>query len=54
MVYIQRFGQGQRETVSECDSRKTAKQELTDYRLSDPSAHYYLSSRPCRSWKESS
>ena len=52
MIYIQRFGQGQRETVSECATRKQAKSELAEYRLSDPSADYYLSTRACKAWRE--
>lgn len=51
MLYINRFGQGQRETVSEC-SGKEAMRELHEYRLSDPSAHYYLSTRCCKAWRE--
>jgi hypothetical protein len=51
MTYIQRLGQGQRETVDEFSSRKEARQMLAEYRMSDPSAHYYLSTRPCKNWK---
>lgn len=51
-VYIQRLGQGQRETVDEFETRKEARAMLTEYRLADPSAHYYLSQRPCKNWKK--
>ncbi len=53
MTYIQRLGQGQRETVSEYTTRKEARQDLQEYRLSDPSAHYYLSTRACNDWRKS-
>lgn len=48
--YIQRKGQGYLETVDEFDTRKEALEMLTEYRISDPSAHYYLSTRPCKDW----
>ena len=51
-VYVQRKGQGYLETVDEYESRIEAVQMLTEYRLSDPSAHYYLSSKPCHEWIE--
>lgn len=50
MVYIQRRGQGTLETVDEFKRRKEAHAILKEYRLSDPSALYYLSSRATRSW----
>lgn len=49
-TYIQRLGQGYRETVDEFETRKEAQAMVVEYRLSDPSAQYYLSSRPCRDW----
>ncbi len=51
-LYINRVGQGQIETVSQCDTRKDALMEVKEYALSDPSAYYYLSSRSCKNWKE--
>ena len=48
--FLQRRGDGMRETVDEFTTRKEARAMLAEYRLSDPSAHYYLSSRPCKSW----
>lgn len=53
MVYIQRKGQGYLETVDQFETRKEARAMLSEYRLSDPSAFYYLSSRACREWRES-
>ena len=54
MIYIQRRDQWQLETVDEFDVRewKEARRVLKEYRISDPSAHYYTSSRPCRSWNK--
>jgi hypothetical protein len=51
MVYIQRKGQGQLETVDEFATRREAVAMLKEHRLSDPSAHYYLSSRACAAWR---
>ncbi len=51
-TYIQRDGQGQRETVDEFETRKEALAMLNEYRLSDRSALYYISSRPFKSWKD--
>lgn len=52
MTYIQRLGDGQRETVDQFDTRKEARQMVKEYRLSDPSANYYLSQRACANWKD--
>lgn len=49
-IYIQRRGQGYTETVSEYQSGKEARSDLKEYQLSDPSATYYLSQRPCANW----
>lgn len=51
MKYIQRRGDGHLETVDEFTTRKEAVAMLKEYRLSDPSAHYYLSQRPCNHWR---
>jgi hypothetical protein len=51
-TYIQRKGAGYLETVDEFDSRKEARAMLAEYRLSDPSACYYLSSRACKDWNK--
>ena len=52
MIYIQRRDQWQLETVDEFSTMKEARAMLQEYRTSDPSAHYYTSSRPCKQWKE--
>jgi len=49
-TYIQRKDSRYLETVDELDSRKEARKMLAEYRISDPSANYYLSSRPCKAW----
>ena len=54
MKYIQRKDNyGNLETVDDSDSRKEAKNMLKEYRLSDQSAYYYISQKPCRDWQES-
>lgn len=50
--YIQRKGQGYLETVDEFDTYKEANKNLSEYILSDPSAEYYVSTRPCKEWTE--
>ena len=50
MTYIQRRGDGHLETVGEFTTRKEARGILKEYRIADPVAHYYLSSRPTHSW----
>lgn len=54
MTYIQRKGNGYLETVDEFSTMKDAKAMLAEYRLADPSAYYYTSSRACKEWKEKS
>jgi hypothetical protein len=52
-VYIQRkdsrFGL---ETVDQFETRKEGLKMVKEYRLSDPYANYYLSSRACKEWRE--
>jgi hypothetical protein len=52
MIYIQRRDQWQLETVDEFTTYKEARATLAEYRMSDPSAHYYTSSRACKGWKK--
>ena len=52
MRYINRFGQSIRETVDEFATRKEAIAALREYRISDPSARYWISSRCCRGWRD--
>ena len=52
MVYIQRrdgAGHGL-ETVDEFTTRREARAMLAEYRMADPTAFYYLSTRACRAW----
>lgn len=50
--FIQRKGQGYLETVDEFDTRKEARAMLAEYRMSDRSAEFYISTRPCKAWRE--
>ena len=54
MTYINRKDNyGNLETVDQFNqSRKYAKEMLKEYRLSDPSAYYYMSQKPCKAWQE--
>lgn len=49
-VFINRKGDGYTETVDEFTTRKEARAMLAEYRMSDPSAEHYLSSRACKGW----
>ena len=51
-VYINFKGGEGKETVDECDNRKEAEALLLDYRQSDPTGNYEISSRCCNNWKE--
>ncbi len=50
MRYIQRKTSDGLETVDEFETRKEASAMAKEYRLSDPSARYYVSQRPCKDW----
>jgi hypothetical protein len=52
MIYIQRKDSRYLETVDEFETRKEARAMLEEYRMCDPSAHYYLSTRACKEWRE--
>lgn len=52
MVYVQLKAYGRLETVDEFETYKEAREMLKEYRMSDPSGEYYLSSRACKEWKE--
>ena len=52
MKYIQRRGNGYLETVDQFATLKEARLMLAEYRLADPSAYYYISSRACKGWKK--
>ncbi len=51
-TYIQRKDGRDLETVDEFDTRKEARAMLAEYRMADPSAHHYLSRRPCKGWND--
>jgi hypothetical protein len=41
------------ETVDEfTEGRKYATEMLKEYRLGDPSAHYYMSQKACKDWHD--
>jgi hypothetical protein len=48
--YIQRRGGGYLETVDQFDNRAEARAMLSEYRMSDPTAQFYISRRACRDW----
>ena len=50
MKYIQRKGNGYRETVDEFKTYKEAREMLKEYRIADPYCEYYLSQRACKEW----
>ena len=54
MIYINRKdSHGNLETVDEFNApRRYAYEMLKEYRLSDHSAHYYLSQRACKAWRQ--
>jgi hypothetical protein len=53
MTYIQRKDANGLETVDQFETHKEARLMVKEYRLSDPYACYYLSSRACSDWRES-
>jgi hypothetical protein len=48
--YVQRKDGRNVETVDQFDTRKEALEMRKEYALSDPSARFYLSRRPCNAW----
>jgi hypothetical protein len=52
--YIQRKSGRDLETVDEFTTYKEARAMVAEYRMSDPSAHYYISSRACAAWRATS
>lgn len=52
MFYIQRRDGRYLETVDEFDTRSEARRMAGEYQLSDPYAHYYVSRRACKDWRE--
>ena len=52
MKYIQRKEGRDVETVDEFETMKEAREMVKEYRISDNTAHYYISSRCCKDWRE--
>lgn len=52
MIYIQRRGDGYLETVDEFETMKEAKLMLAEYRMSAPTAEFYILRRPCKAWRD--
>lgn len=50
--YINREGDGYRETVSECDNREEAEFERSEYQFGDKNGSYFISRTPCDGWDE--
>lgn len=50
--YIQRKEGRELETVDEFETRKEAREMLAEYRMADPTAHHYISTRCCKSWRD--
>lgn len=50
--YIQRRDGRNLETVDEFATWKEARDMLAEYRASDRFADYYISSRPCKGWRD--
>ena len=51
MAYIQRKYAKKVETVDQFETWREATKMVREYRLSDPSAEYYISTRPCKAWR---
>jgi len=56
MLYIQRKDShtNQLETVDEFETRKEARLMVSEYRMCDTTAHYYISQRACNDWHDQS
>lgn len=52
MKYIQRRDEYGVETVDEFETMKEAREMIVEYKMSDPSASYYISQRSCKDWME--
>lgn len=50
--FINRKGNGYTETVDEFTTSKEARAMLAEYRMADPSARHWVSSRPCAGWND--
>lgn len=52
MRYIQMRSSWGLETVDEFETRKEAIAMLKEYRMADPTADFYISTRACKAWGE--
>ena len=52
MKYIQRKDNNGIETVDEFETMTEAREMVKEYQLSDTSATYYVSQRPCKDWNK--
>jgi len=52
MQYIQQKYGKCLETVDEFTTCKEARAMLAEYRMCNPTSHYYISTRACREWSE--
>lgn len=52
MHYIQRKDAHGLETIDEFETLREARAMVAEYQLADSHAHYYISSRACRAWRE--
>jgi hypothetical protein len=52
VTYIQRREGRTLETVDEFSTRREARAMLAEYQTADPTAHHYLSARPCKGWND--
>lgn len=53
MNYIQRKDENGLETVDQFETWKEAREMVLEYRISDRAAHFYISQRACKEWRES-
>jgi hypothetical protein len=51
-TYIQRRDGKNLETVDEFTSTREARAMVREYQIADRSARYYMSSRPCKAWRD--
>lgn len=54
LYYIQRREGRNLETVDEFTTRKEANEMVKEYRMADPTAEHYVSTRPCKAWVQKS
>jgi hypothetical protein len=52
MKYIQRKDRYGLETVDQFEALTEARAMLKEYRMSDGTAEYYISSRACKAWAQ--